>query len=389
MGPPIPENCNLHRGSPSHPQILSLNTQCLRNPTSCNENSLLFVHVNIQSLKHKADELGLILNGNNRVILCVNEHWLREEEINLYVPPCFNLITSYCRPNQGYGGSSIYVSHNLGLRCTVFDVKDLCVKSTFEAAVMLVPALKLIVISVYHSPDSDAKEFVKSLGNLLLHMEKYSKHKTLIFGDLNFDVRKNTPKNANLLNMLRSHNLFCANYRPTRKLSCLDNFITNVHNDDFELGLLNVDYLTDHKGIWVKLTINKPMGDCEPIQYVRLLTDKNINSFREKLKVVNWNNVVYASSNVEEACSRFISTLSGIFNTSCPVVVKRSKIKVSKQGQKTLHKWFSPQLWKLRSVVLNCHDKVKNGTMDKTAYTNLKRHYRSQIRLAKCRANDN
>lgn len=79
------------------------------NIPTCRKNDFLLLHINIQSLKSKLNELQFWLEEMNCTVLCVNEHWLRGSNIDMFVPFGFDLATSYCRISTIRGGSSIYV----------------------------------------------------------------------------------------------------------------------------------------------------------------------------------------------------------------------------------------------------------------------------------------
>lgn len=53
--------------------------------------------------------------------------------------------------------------------------------------------------------------------------------RVLIASDLNVDVRSQTASVRDFLNMLRSHNVFCMNFEPTRGDKCLDNIFTDMY----------------------------------------------------------------------------------------------------------------------------------------------------------------
>ncbi|KAG8303985.1 hypothetical protein J6590_104950 [Homalodisca vitripennis] len=66
------------------------------------------------SIRNKIGQLEVILNINNIDVLCINEHWLYEDEITLYVPEGFIVASSFSRkPPLSRGGSSIMVLASL------------------------------------------------------------------------------------------------------------------------------------------------------------------------------------------------------------------------------------------------------------------------------------
>jgi len=90
------------------------------------------------------------------------------------------------------------------------------------------PALKVVIATVYRSPSSDADSFIQILNDFIDQISLFRAHKLFVFGDLKIDVRNTDGKTLELLNMLRSHNCYCLNQEPTRLNSCIDNVISNV-----------------------------------------------------------------------------------------------------------------------------------------------------------------
>ncbi|KAG8330368.1 hypothetical protein J6590_065402 [Homalodisca vitripennis] len=80
------------------------------NPRDSRQTKLYIVCLNIQSLRSKLGQLEVVLEHNPTDILCLNEHWLTEDEVPMYVPKDFTIGSSYCRkPLKTHGGSLILV----------------------------------------------------------------------------------------------------------------------------------------------------------------------------------------------------------------------------------------------------------------------------------------
>lgn len=57
------------------------------------------VHINIQSLFNKLDELDLLINSENIDILCISEHWLKEHSIKYCNFNTMTVANAFCRVN--------------------------------------------------------------------------------------------------------------------------------------------------------------------------------------------------------------------------------------------------------------------------------------------------
>jgi hypothetical protein len=63
------------------------------------------MHINIQCLKNKCNELILFLRDNNNIdIITVNVHWLKPDELVYTHIHNFFIASSYCRPHTKHGG---------------------------------------------------------------------------------------------------------------------------------------------------------------------------------------------------------------------------------------------------------------------------------------------
>lgn len=69
----------------------------------------------MQCIRNKIHELEIILNGSLKHvnILCVTEHWLKEQEISYYTIQNFKLCSIFYRTNNKNGGSAIFVKENI------------------------------------------------------------------------------------------------------------------------------------------------------------------------------------------------------------------------------------------------------------------------------------
>ena len=142
------------------------------------------MHLNIHSVMTKQNDLSKLLNLNDIDVCTLNETWLSAR-----TKQCFKIKGYTCysseRISKKGGGVGIVVSNNhKHSRCLDLESKfkkfELC-------AIELVGGPKnIIIVSVYHSPNSNEKEFISDYSKLI-NLPKPESSKEIIIGmDHNF-----------------------------------------------------------------------------------------------------------------------------------------------------------------------------------------------------------
>ena len=73
------------------------------------EGQLKVYHQNIRGLRNKVNELWIEVLNETPHIICLIEHHLKKDEIDLTHIPSYNLGSQYCRSNLKNGGTCIYI----------------------------------------------------------------------------------------------------------------------------------------------------------------------------------------------------------------------------------------------------------------------------------------
>lgn len=146
-----------------------------------NSQSKYVMHWNINGLglstdvsntkSSKIDELEIILSecANVRVV-CLNEHWLAENTINILNKiENFKVASSFCRRNKSHGGSCILLHSDIRYEtrdCFNY-LNEECVFESCCVEIMDVP-VNVIVISIYRIPGRQTAELFLSKFQSLL-----------------------------------------------------------------------------------------------------------------------------------------------------------------------------------------------------------------------------
>lgn len=332
----------------------------------------------------------MVLDRLNCNVISINEHWLCEDESMLYIPAGYSLATIYCRkPPLTNGGCCIFVK--VGIDYKVIDVVNYCVERVFEVTAIYLESVKSVVLSIYRTPDTDVQMFFYSFDALLKVLVKKYNATIIIAGDLNIDINKNTTKSDFFLNLLRSYNLYCLNKESSRKNACLDNIITNELREKTNCRVFE-PHLSDHASVIATFNSKVLITKDKEFVYrnIRNVKPCAMAQFKSNLELLDWN-VLSLFNNVETAFSYFIKKISHVYNDCCRV--KEIKVKLLKREQKT--RWFTPELKKLRELVIVLYNRFQNCKNDlekyrfKNDYMLAKRDYRYKIRQAKIAANCN
>jgi hypothetical protein len=82
---------------------------CLKKPRGQHTGELKLLHINIQCLRNKVNELTIAISGISPDILCITEDWLTELElVNTHLSG-YKLISFYCRNIYKNNGVAIFV----------------------------------------------------------------------------------------------------------------------------------------------------------------------------------------------------------------------------------------------------------------------------------------
>lgn len=321
----------------------------------------------------------------NCSVLCVNEHWMKDTEIDLCVPLGYLLATSYCRKTISCGGVSIYVKSNLDLHFSLINLSMMCIEGTLEAAGMVLHTHKIVIISVYRIPGSDEIVFIEKMNALLLQLSKYKQHKIIIAGDINIDIREKRKNVADMINSLKSLNYYCLNEKPTRINACLDNIISNVHRDSVQCDVIELG-LSDHAGLWLQID-NSALVTKERQITFRMLGESNVSSMKKQIKERDWSQIINTNETIDKCFSIFLTEIKNVVEQTCPIVTRRNSANTSQKPHQT-NKWYTPQLNRLRIISLILKDESHKSDKDKENYINIRKLYRLEIKNSKCNAND-
>ena len=187
-------------------------------------------HQNVQSLGNKKLNFEILTANNTDLdILCITEHWLRENDFVYFNLTNFVLVSKFCRKNKKHGGSCIFVKSSIEAK-PITKFESICIEENFEASMMELTDLKIVIICIYRTPNSNILLFIENLDIILKELTK-KKNRIIILGDFNIDFLGNTI-NFQFQSVLSSYDLHAIIDEPTRigkdSQSAFDQIILNT-----------------------------------------------------------------------------------------------------------------------------------------------------------------
>lgn len=224
--------------------------------------------------------------------ICISEHWVSQTESLMSFPTGFFCASGYFRNIHIRGGTIIFINNNCNVR--VCNVSNFCSEFHFEASAVFVDDIKVIIVSLYHSPSGSPDIFLESLENLLIFFKQWTSYTVILGGDLNknFDITCPNKKSVHsFLNLLRQYNFHCLNNKPTRDLSCLDNVFTNCPRGMAVSRIISFPF-SDHDGMFVEYRpSHKPVisinDNSSKLKFT--LTPSSVSKLSDRLGCYDWN----------------------------------------------------------------------------------------------------
>lgn len=314
-------------------------------------------------------------------IFCVTEHGLNNESVNNACLENYSLGASYCRTVSLWGGAAIFVRNDCGLQILTQEPSiEFCRESIFEMTEMrFLMDSKIMICSVIYRPpdDSNFDSFFECLDNYLISIVKG--HRSIILtGDFNIDKQKHPLEFHTFSDLLFSYGLEIKIDAPTRisvhSDSCLDNFLTNIHNSTFSVIQ---PFVSDHHAILLEMPICNVINHGNEIEF-RDISHQNIVELRTRLSWENWDDV-FSVTSVNSIYDNLVGTVSHCFDIACPVK------KIRKKSTRKNLTWLTDDIVRMKTQLKNLYSDwvVTRCERKKIEYNDLKKRYRKKILDAK------
>ena len=298
----------------------SLNAGSGGNAGKNNKYSILILHQNICSLRHKISELELHLNTelNQVKVMCLTEHWLNCQNLNNTNIKNFKLVSAFSRKNKTHGGSCIYVKNNIVTK-DVGSFMTLGEEINFELSITELIDIKLYVGCIYRAPNGQFDIFLDKLELIIQKLMRTNKTFVLC-GDWNVDMLQESSNKKELVGLLQRYNLINTIESPTRitknSSTLIDLTVINKNRYKSPASIHELG-LSDHLAQTLMIPSTKPM--LTPIKLRRRNFSKNnIDKFIKLLEQEQWLDVTLKTE-VNPKFNLFINKLTFLFNKAFPL----------------------------------------------------------------------
>ncbi|KAG8238803.1 hypothetical protein J437_LFUL018533 [Ladona fulva] len=327
------------------------------------------IYIAIMCIRNKV--LDSLCLENKYDILCLNEHWLKSPEVNLYNISGYQLASVYCREDNKNGGVVVYVKDNLHF--SVIDVSTFCSELNFEMVAIFVKEYEPHYIALPMETFCDKLEQV-----LELFVSSRKNVNIILCADLHVDMSLASNTTCTLSNLLSSFNLHCSNYKPTRLAACLDNIITDLDVTNYEVRTIDPAF-SDH----LALTLNVSVSSSDRISMkgtecalVRPITPAGLLNLN-----ITWFSLL--KYNEEENFKIFFSEFMGFFDMCFP----KKFLSISARTPKMAY--VTPDILQIKEKLVSVQKSYRSNSnkLNKELLTKVQNEYNLLLTQAKRVAN--
>lgn len=279
---------------------------------------MTILHQNIAGAISKTENIYIALaelrkNGTTVNALCFTESFILKGHEQLLKIPGFRMASAYSRSDKKRGGACILLEN--GIQHKVLQhVSGLACKYCFESTGVEIITYNIALICIYRTPNSSITVFFDKLNNLLHNLIRKFK-KVILCGDWNIDTLKTTKYSSELKSLLNNYNLEIHIKTPTRNMSCLDLFVSNIKKVNAQVYYLA---LSDHEtGQILKVPIKKKATRSDWFESRRDFSNENKRKFCNCIESLSFADV-YENDSTNTAFNAFHELFTLFFDLCFP-----------------------------------------------------------------------
>lgn len=345
-----------------------------------NSSKMVILHQNIRGLFSKQHELSvcfktLLLEQNLDVnVVCLSEHHLKNNCVELINLEGYKLAACYCRSNKEKGGVCIFVRESI--KYGKVESKHYCREQDFECCTieLTVQNRNILIICVYRAPSGNIKFFFSQLEKLLTDLFNVNVE-FIICGDFNINYLLESENTINLNSIASAFNLEPVVFFPTRiqnqSETAIDNFfIDKSRNFSFSIQPV-INGLSDHDGQVLNLAIDLELKSEVTVYKHRLINDTTLGNLKNSLATENWVNI-FKEWDTDVMFNTFLNMVLIHFESKCPYKLIKKKPTTDTKS------------WMTQGILLSC--KSKRKLYEQLKYCNgveEREHYKKYCKILK------
>lgn len=319
----------------------------------------------------------ILLNNLDRQydIICVTEHWLKEEELDMYHLNNYNIVSNFCRKDYLHGGVLI-IAHKKheteDITPTIGPSKEI----DFEVCGVRVTSTNMVILSIYRSPRGDINIFLQKMELTLNKIYSMHNCKIILMGDFNINFMEVSRSRTLFTQLMSSYNITAVFEAPSRTVkntrTCPDNVLTNNSSRILSRRTFN-PHISDHLAQELEWDIDVEIHLQYP-QASRRMTPRSVARLVEMLSATDWTDC--ENEEQPEICfEEFNRKLLGMLEDTMPFTnrkVQQNRLKIN---------WYTEELRQMRNS-LDALFTVAASTRDataNTAYTIYREMYKNKI----------
>lgn len=144
-------------------------------PKDFNSGKLNIMHQNMQCLMNKVGLIEAVACELNLDVLCLTEHWAKEDELLEYPIQNYPIAAYYCRTTSAHGGVAIYSRLSGSQIKVMHEIINLSSDLDCEIACVEIVEIKCVLVSVYRSPLGNLSSFFDIMEMVFSHLTRFNK----------------------------------------------------------------------------------------------------------------------------------------------------------------------------------------------------------------------
>lgn len=339
------------------------------------------LHQNIQCIRNKILELEIFITSleNSPDLLCLTEHWLNKDEVDLIKIENYQLISCYTREMSIHGGSCILIKDTLKDFEKVPIIEHMSVECEAEISCTVSRFRKLVVLSIYRTCLGNVQIFLSTLEGVLSVVQgHFVDYDVVICGDFNINLMNEDTSKCLFMDLLTTFNYTQTIFNATRVTKTTSSLIDNIFvNTSMISNNKNItSALSDHMAQFISVESIFPI-ETKNVEIIekRFFTKTKLEDFFVCLRDFNWDHLIL-KTDPDVAYELFYSTMLTKMNQ----IIPRKKMKLRRKRNRT---WLTLGIRISSKHKRELHEKMLEGMVTEEYYKKYSAILKRVVELSK------